>query len=154
MVWMLVALPLASVIASALLIYSAVRSGGDDAIADSVQRTAQIQVSDLGPDQAAAQRQLSAVLRVDQGLVELLPASGDFNRAAPLSLSLRHPTRAADDRLIVLLPTGNGWRARLVLDGTHDWRLLVAPVDGSWRILGRLPKGQRAARLAPVLATP
>ena len=154
MVWLLVALPLASVIASALLIYSSVTSGGDDAIADTVQRTAQIQVSDLGPDSRARERALSAVLRIDRDVLELLPVSGDFDRGAPLRLSLHHPTRADADQEVLMRPQGNGWQARLALDSQHDWRLMVAPVDGSWRILGRLPRGQRAARLAPVLAEP
>lgn len=154
MVWMLVALPLASVVASALLITAALRSGGDDAIADPVQSTAQIQVSDLGPDMQAQQRQLSAVLRVGAGFVEVLPATGDFDRRAPLKLSLRHPTLAAADRQLQLQPTATGWRASITLDDGHDWRLQLAPTDASWRILGRLPRHQRAARLAPVLATP
>ena len=61
MVWMLVALPLGSVVASAWLIAAALRSGGDDAIADPVQGTAQIQVSDLDPDLRAAARRCAAV---------------------------------------------------------------------------------------------
>jgi hypothetical protein len=154
MVWMLVALPLASVVASALLITAALRSGGDDAIADPVQSTAQIQVSDLGPDLQAQQRQLSAVLRVGAGFVEVLPATGDFDRRAPLQLSLRHPTIAAADLALQLQPTATGWRARIFLDSGHDWRLQLAPSDGRWRILGRLPKGQQAVRLAPVLSAP
>jgi hypothetical protein len=154
MVWLLVALPLASVIASALLIYSSVTSGGDDAIADTVERTAQIQDADLGPDARAGQRQLVAVLRIDRDLVELLPVSGDFDRGASLRLALRHPTRADADRQLLLRPQGNGWQARLAVDRSHDWRVMASPVDGSWRILGRLPKGQRATRLGPVLAAP
>lgn len=155
MVWMLVALPLASVLASAWLIVSAVRSsGGDDAVADPVRRTAQIQVSDLGPDKRAQQRQLSAVLRVDAGFVEVLPASGDFDRSIPLRLSLRHPSLAAADIVLDLRPTESGWRARIALAAGHDWKLQLAPLDGSWRIVGRLPRHQNAARLAPVLAAP
>lgn len=154
MVWMLVALPLAAVVASALLIMAALRSGGDDAIADPVQSTAQIQVSDLGPDTQAQQRQLSAVLRVGAGFVDVLPATGDFDRRAPLQLSLRHPTIAAADLALQLQPTETGWRAKIALDDGHDWKLQLAPKDGSWRILGRLPKHQQAARLAPALAAP
>jgi hypothetical protein len=154
MVWMLIALPLAAVVASVWLLVAALRSGGDDAIADPVQSTAQIQVSDLGPDMQARQRQLSAVLRVGAGFVEVLPVSGDFDRRAPLKLSLRHPAIAAADRALQLQPTPTGWRARIALDSGHDWKLQLAPTDGRWRILGRLPKGQQAAHLAPVLAAP
>ena len=44
-----------------------------------------------------------------------------------------------------------GWRSdapELGLD--HDWTLQLAPEDGSWRLKGRLPKGQLSARLQPV----
>ena len=51
MVWLVAAIPAASVVASVALLVSAARSSGnDDAVADRVQRTAQIQVADLAPD--------------------------------------------------------------------------------------------------------
>ena len=154
MVWLIAALPLASVVAAVLLLIAAIRSGGDDAVADPVQRTAQIQVSDLGPDTLARQRQLSAVLRVDAGLVQVFPVSGDFDQGSALVLSLRHPARADADRLLQLEPIATGWQANLALDMGHDWKIQLAPIDGAWRIQGRLPKGQHATRLAPALAAP
>lgn len=154
MVWLIVALPLASVVGTVGLITAAVRSGGGDAVADPVRRVAQIQLSDLSPDTQARQRGLSAVVRVDAGRVEVFPTSGDFDPAAPLHLSLRHPARADADLLLQLQPTDTGWRARAAPDAGHDWNLQLAPADGTWRITGRLPKGQRATRLAPALAAP
>ena len=95
MVWLVVALPLVAVIAGFALLVIASRSGSTDAVADRVQRTAQIQVADLGPDARARQLRLSAILRTDGDLVEVLPVSGDFPRDAPLRLALHHPARSA-----------------------------------------------------------
>lgn len=152
MVWLVVGLPLASVIAGVGLVVVAVRSGGADTVTDKVQRVAQIQTADLGPDSAAAQRKLSAVLRVEQGLVEVIPVSGDFDRNLPLRLNLVHPAMAAEDRAIDLAPSQLGWRAELEWDESHDWRLQLSAQDGAWRLQGRLPREQRAARLAPSLS--
>ena len=154
MVWLVVALPLASVVAGIALLVIAARSGGTDAVADPVQRTAQIQVTDLGPDARARQLQLTAILRTDANLVEVLPVTGAFQRDAPLRLALHHPARADADRELLLQPTEQGWRAAATLDGSHDWNARVAPVGGAWRLQGRLPIGQRAAHLQSSLADP
>lgn len=152
--WLVVALPVAAVLASAMLITMAIRSGGDDAVADPVRRTAQIQETELGPDANAQRLGLSAVLRIEAGLLEVLPATGEFDRRAPLLLNLRHPTRASDDMLVRLAPSANGWRSARHIAGDHDWRVQLQPGNDAWRLLGRLPKGQRATRLAPALDSP
>lgn len=152
--WLVVALPLAAVLASALLITMAIRSGGDDAVADPVRRTSQIQETDLGPDATAQSLGLSAVLRIEPNLLEVLPATGEFDRGAPLLLNLRHPTRASDDLALRLVPSANGWRLARHIADDHDWRVQLQPGNGAWRLLGRLPKGQRATRLAPALDSP
>lgn len=152
--WIVVALPLGAVLASAILVAMAVRSGGDDAVADPVRRTAQIQDTELGPDERAQRKVLSAVLRIEPGLIEVLPATGEFDRRSALSLDLRHPTRADEDIKLRLLPSANGWRASRHLASDHDWLVQLQPGKGEWRLLGRLPKAQRAVRLAPALESP
>lgn len=154
MVWLVAALPAASIIAGVSLLVIAIRSGGADSVADPVQRTAQIQVSDLGPDKLAQQLHLTAIVRVGPGLVEVLPVTGDFDHGAPLRIALHHPTLASADRALLLQPTELGWRGRIDLAGTHDWNLQVSADDGRWRLHGRLPKGQLAAHLKPAVATP
>lgn len=151
MVWLVVALPLVAVVAGLALLVIASRSGSTDAVADRVQRTAQIQVADLGPDARARQLRLSAILRIDDNLVEVLPVSGEFPREAPLRLALHHPARAGADRTLLLQPTELGWRAAASIDGRHDWNARLMPEDGGWRLQGRLPAGQRAAHLASAL---
>ena len=151
MMWLVVGLPLASVVAGFALVVVASRDSGD-AVGDVVQRTAQVQVADLGPDARARELDLSAILRVDAGFVELLPVAGRFERDHPLRLLLRHPTRAAEDLELRLAPSDNGWRAGIELDGGHDWKIEVMPEGMPWRLQGRLPKAQRAAHLHPTIA--
>ena len=54
MVWLVFAIPAVAIVFTvALLAYASRSSGTDDAVADKVQRTAQVQVADLGPDATA-----------------------------------------------------------------------------------------------------
>ena len=153
MVWLVAGLPLASVFAGvSLVVISACSENSTDSVADPVQRTAQIQVSDLGPDERAGQLHLSAIVRVGPGLVEVLPVTGDFDRGSPLRIALRHPTQARADRVVLLKPTELGWRSETNdLDAAHDWNVQVTADDGRWRLRGRLLQGQRAAHLKPAV---
>lgn len=153
MVWLVAGIPAASIIAGIGLVIVAVRQP-NDAIPDKVRRTAQIQVADLGPDEQARSLRLRALLRAEDGIVEALPVSGEFDRARPLVATLRHPAREAEDRRIELAPTELGWRASADVDLAHDWNVELAPADGRWRLLGRLPKGQHAVALQPALQAP
>ncbi|MEO8366384.1 MAG: FixH family protein [Pseudoxanthomonas sp.] len=151
--WLVVGLPAVVVIAGIVMI---VVAGGSDAIdtsPDQVQRMAQIQTIDLGPDQFAAGEKLSAIVRVDpeQKLVEVLPVNGTFDHSAPLQLDLLHPTDQAQDRHLLLQPTELGWRIGGGIDGHHDWNVRLGPVDAHWRLQGRLPKDQLATNLRPRL---
>ena len=149
--WLVIGLPLLSIVAGVGLVVVAVRSGGADTVGDDVRRVSQIQTTDLGPDELARARDLSAVLRLEAEMVEVIPVGGRHERGAPLELLLRHPTRANEDVRIVLTPSDNGWRGESAVATDHDWLLQLQPVDGSWRLRGRLPKAQLAARLAPSL---
>jgi hypothetical protein len=155
-VWLVVALVAASVAGGIVMVRVAGNGGPMDAVPDDVSRTGQVQQAELGPDARASALDLSAVLRVDakQGIVELIPVTGDFDRAAPLQLALHHPLREAGDRTLELAPAANGWRAPLELDGSHDWNLQLGPADGAWRLRGRLPRGQQAAHLRPAVDAP
>lgn len=152
-IWLVIALVAAAVAGGIAMLLIASDAGNDDAVADPVRRTAQVQTADLGPDALAAQRKLSAIVRIDveQELVEVLPVDGDFDPAVSLQLRLLHPIRASDDMTLQLQPTELGWRTDAVVDGGHDWNIELGPADGSWRLQGRLPAGQQAAHLQPAL---
>lgn len=151
MVWLMIGLPAASVIAGVGLVVAAVHSGGADQVSDNVQRTAQIQVTELGPDSRAQAMKLSAVLRLEATAVDVLPVNGEFVRDQALVLSLRHPTDASLDRQLALQATTLGWRAKGDLRASHDWIVELAPGDGQWRVHGRIQAGQRASYLGPAL---
>ena len=155
-IWLVIALVGAAVIGSVVMLRVAGGDGSADSVPDDVRRTAGAQVADLAPDEVALQRQLSAIVRIDakRGTVQVLPASGDFERDATLSLALRHPLREADDLALQLAPTELGWEVVAEVDARHDWNLQLASPDGSWRLIGRLPRGQQAARVAPALQAP
>jgi len=149
--WLVVGLPLLSIVAGVGLVIVAVRSGGADVVSDPVQRVSQIQTTDLGADEAARKQGLSAVLRVEDGIVEVLPATGRFATGAPLQLVLEHPTRQSGDLRLELAPQGPGWRVETAVDAGHDWVVQLRDAEGRWRLHGRLPKQQHAARLSPLL---
>ncbi|MFD0737850.1 FixH family protein [Lysobacter koreensis] len=151
-VWLVVVLVAAAVIGGILMVIVA-NDGSTDAVSEPVQRMAQVQTTDLGPDGVARNEKLSAIVRVDaeRGLVEVLPVSGPFDRAVPLQLSLAHPTHASADRVLRLQPTELGWRTEASVDGSHDWNVQLGPADARWRLRGRLPKGQQATNLRPAL---
>ncbi|WP_202844825.1 FixH family protein [Luteimonas saliphila] len=149
--WLVIGLPLASVVAGISLLVIATRSGGSDSVRDDVQRVSQIQTANLGPDENARALGLSAVLRADEGVLEVIPATGEFARRATLRLVLQHPSRSAEDLEADLPPSATGWRTEQAIDDGHDWIVELSAADGSWRLRGRLPKQQHAARLAPSL---
>ena len=151
MMWLVLGLPAASVVAGVILVSLAARDSSD-AVGDVVTRTAQIQMSDLSPDARARDLRLSAIVRVDEGFLEVLPVTGEFQRQQPLRLVLRHPTLAASDLELHADPADNGWRAQAELPLDHDWKLELMPEGMPWRLQGRLPAGQRAAHVKPALS--
>lgn len=149
--WLVIVLPAIAIAGGIGMVVVSTRVGGIDSVPDAVRRTAQVQTADLGPDAQARERGLSAVVRSQDGIVEVLPATGEFERKAPLVLHARHPTRAAEDRTLELAATATGWRARATLDDGHDWNLELTDGGRRWRLVGRLARGEYAARVAPAL---
>jgi uncharacterized protein len=162
MFWLVWGLPALVMVAAFATLAIAIRAGGSDALPDDVRRMAQIQTTDLSADEFAATQKLSAVLRISESTlgessIEILPAGGDVLkdervRAQTLTLSLQHPSRAAEDRALTLRPSGHGWRVAETLDLSHDWRVQIAAADGRWRLHGRLLKASRSTLLQPALA--
>ena len=151
LLWLVIALPLAAVIAGIATLAIAVRAGGSEAVPDPVRRTAQVQQLDLAPDHIARNEGISArlVLEADGQLqVGVVPDQS----ADVLLLQLIHPTDAEQDRQVALTRHDATWRAVLpVTDLSHDWRLQLAPADGRWRLHGRWTKASKAVELTPAL---
>ena len=147
--WLVIGLPLLSIVAGVGLVVIASSAGGSDAVSDPVRRVSQIQTTDLGPDEAAAARKLSAIVQIRADHVELVPVTGEFAGASPLVLTLAHPTEAAKDTTLTLARDTAGWTAPAQIDTSHDWNVQLTTQDGLWRIRGRLQKDTQAVRLAP-----
>lgn len=154
MMWLVAGIPLVTVLAGVWLLVMLSRSPPVDAVRDEVQRVSQAQVTDLGPDEAAQQLGLKMLLSVAPDHVELRVASGALPEAAPLRLVLAHPLDASQDRELLLKPSGDFWRAQGTWSTDHDWNLVVSPVDGRWRLTGRLVRNSQAAILQPALVAP
>lgn len=158
-IWLVIGLPLVAIVAGVGLIVVSVRSGGSDAVPEDVRRTAQVQQANLGPDARAAQLQMRAVVRVDpeQGVLEVVPAAGDFPRTQNLVLTLVHPAAQASDRRIPLRTSEAGWRSEALDTGAIEagaWNLVLQDESGAWRLQGRLDQGTLAAVVQPALKGP
>lgn len=153
MLWLVFGLPAVAVIASVLLIISATDPGATDDSADEVRRTSQIQQTDLTPDLVALQLGVAMHLRVAEDAVELRPV-GHVPAEAPLHLTLSHPTRADQDVQLTLHPVNGLWRSAARIDTDHDWNLRLVANDSSWRLSGRLLRGEASTMLAPAFTAP
>ena len=159
MVWLIIALPLAAVISSIWLVVLSYRGGSIDAVADDVQRTGQIQTTNLDPDARASERKLSAVLQSENGVLRVFPATGEFRRDQPLHVQLLHPNIEKADQVLTLVPDDLGWHVAYAADMTHDWSIVLSndarddktKTSDRWRLRGRLARGQHAAHLGPAL---
>lgn len=153
MLWLVFGLPAVAVVASVLLIISATNPGANDDSSDAVRRTSQIQDTDLTPDLMARQLGVSMHLRVAEDTLELRPV-GHVPARAPLHLTLSHPTRADQDVQLTLDPVDGLWRSTARIDTGHDWNLRLVADDSSWRLSGRLVRGEASTLLAPAFSAP
>jgi len=153
MVWLMLALPAAAVVAGLSTVVIALRASGDDAVPESVRRTAQMQVADLAADQQAAQRRLRAQLRITRstGAVQV-SVTGDTVLDDRLELQLIHPTDGARDAQATLVRSGEVWLGRIDAPLDRSWALALAAENDAWRLQGRLPIGQDRVPLEPALA--
>ena len=151
MVWLVVALPLSVVVAGFSTLAIAINAGGTDASRDRVQRTAQIQITDLAADRLASQLGLHGQLVIDagSGAVRLTLAAMPSDAPARLELQLSHPIDADRDQQLSLVRAGDAWLGRIDPARDHDWQMTLSPRDQRWRLLGRLRAGQSATELRP-----
>ncbi len=153
MVWLVIGLPAAVVVAGILTLVIAIRSGGADTVHEPGSRVGKAQTVDLAPDREAARRGLSAELRLagDTEAVELQTLAGSFD-APSLRLVLSHPSEAREDVTLDLVKIADDrYAGRLALPRDHAWNLHLAPADARWRLQGRLERDARSAPLSPAV---
>ncbi len=153
LLWLVIAVPVATIIAGITTIVLSVRSGSTDAVIDPVRRTAQVQDREMAADQNAVALALmaSGSRDADTGAIQI-QLSGNHGASATLGLAVLHPVRGSEDQRIDLVPAGGGrWLGRLEVDAGHDWNLELSPADGSWRLVGRWQANQNGFELRPAL---
>lgn len=148
MVWLVVLLPTIVVIACIYTIMIASKGGGSDAIPDAVKRTAQIQTVDRTPEAYAKAEGLSVVLSVTDEQITVVPVTGQFDHSQGLRMLFEHPTDGHQDVALTLKSSEQQWHVDHALALSHDWKVHVSNPDGTWRLHGRLIKGERALRIA------
>lgn len=150
--WMLIALPASAVLGSLATLWLAVGSA-DSLVVDDYYREGRAINRTIARDLRAAELGLVATIdRAPDGVGLSLAANRTIDWPAGLGLRLAHPTRASEDRALVLrsigaghyvasgatLPAAGRWTLQLE-DSAGDWRL-AAPVDAGaagWRIEAR-----------------
>lgn len=156
MVWLVFGLPALVVVAGIATLVIAIKTSDGGEVTDHVQRTAQIQQTDLAPDARAQALGLRALLRESQGRIEVLPMAGSFPSGQSLRLVAEHPTDRALDRAVTLQPTSDqtGWVSKYPFESVraHAWKFTLTPGNEQWRLRGRMPKEQSAIVLLPALA--
>lgn len=153
MMWLVLALPAAVVVAGFITLAIAIRSGGDDAVRDPGGRVGKAQTADLTPERYAARRGLQArlLLSADTEAVELRTEAGEFGSDS-LTLMLTHPREAAGDLSLSLIRAdASRYFGRLAIPRDHAWNLQLEPIDGQWRLQGRLPLEGLSAELSPAV---
>lgn len=151
--WLVIALPLSSVVAGITTLVIASRAGSADAVIDPVKRTAQIQERDLAADRRTAAFGLSGQLvRAENGQGVHIRIQGALPPAETLTLTLAHPLASSMDQRIQLDRDGDRrYVSTEVLADGHDWNVQLTPADGSWRLVGRLIQDHHTLTLHPAL---
>lgn len=138
--WFLIALPATSVLGSIVTLVIAVRN------ADSLVRpdyyAAGVRINqDLALERVAAQRGITAALRLDPTGREIVVAVSGSHAAAVdrMTLELGHPTHPERSRVFQLRRTGPG-EFRAPLDGPlrSRWYARLTPPAGDWRLTARI----------------
>ena len=137
LVWMLIAIPLSSVVMGVVIVTLAITSY-DGLVADDYYKRGMEINRSLARDRAAAVLGLRGTLELDGGAVRIaLRSAPAFDAPPVIVLGIHHATRAGLDRRIELRLAGSG-------DYTGRWEDLepgawnLQLTGGDWRLVGRL----------------
>ncbi len=150
MIWMLVGLPLASVVIGFSLLFAAVHPGRQDM--ESVEKTEHVGrmlVSAKTIDTSTEVETKGLVLRVKGDMIEALPMDGNFPRGGKLVLTLTSLDAGKGDRTYRLAPSELGWRGVGSLEGSDDWAVQLKPDNAAWLLHGKWSSQARFIHLIP-----
>ena len=156
MVWLVIVIPFATVIAGISTVVKAFSVGNVDSVIDPVKRTGKMQEFKMTGDREAARLGLLAEGLIDADTHALrLRLAGDLPSAASLTLTFAHPVRTSEDHTTVVVAHGaTDFLGRAEIELDHDWNLILAPEDGSWRLIGRFEAHAERFELRPALPAP
>jgi len=136
-VWMLIAIPLSSVIMGGVLLWLAISSFSGMVADDYYERGLQIN-QDLSRDQAARDVRIHGRLRTGVDATRMtVQGAAAFQEPATVTLSFSHATRAGLDRVLELRREGAGhYRGSGVKLAPGRWYIQASA--GNWRITGSI----------------
>ena len=156
--WILMSGPAAAVAAGFYTFYLA-KTHADEMVTDDYYKEGKYINMQIERDDEAEKRGISAqVLFNADGSTAKVFASGNFNRAVPLRLSLLHPAKKAYDQTVELNPASapasgdkTEYKASLqALPEAVHWYVRLEDTAGLWRVEGRwLPSQGSAVTLMP-----
>ena len=139
--WFLISLPLSVVIAAIVTINIAIQTD-DGLVSDDYYKEGLAIHKDADARARAKALGIAAIVQYapETGVIHLTLEKPLQDASAALSLSVTHPTRADQDQVAELSPSGNRqYAGRLDALGPARWKLELQPTDGRWRVEGRLP---------------
>ena len=150
MVWMLIGLPLASVVIGFALLFAAVHPGSEDMeTVGRVNKVGKLLVAAEDRKPVAQVATKGLVLRLKGDMIEAIPMDGEFPRGGKLELTLTSSEAGGEGRIFQLSPSELGWRGVGSLDGGHDWVVELRPDNASWSLSGHWTSHARFTRLMP-----
>lgn len=149
MVWLLIALPVAAVIASLTTMWIAAHNA-DTLVKEEYVKEGMAVRQASERDRRAAALGISASLAVEPGRLTLTLA-GLETVPANLALTMVHPTDPAQDRVVLMESQGSGAYAAVFTELPDTRRRLeLMPGDKAWRLAGLWqPPIQESIPLAP-----
>ena len=148
MLWLVVALPLAAVIAGFVTLGYAVGSASDP-VNDDVRRVAQIQTANLAADSRAAALGLVGTLSVDGSTVVVSGLPHETKHASAAVLRFEHSTDASRDVIVRLQQGAGGSMVGQAQLAKTRYNLTLLAADATWRLRGRLENCATTAALSP-----
>lgn len=141
--WILIGLPASAVVAGIVTLVIAINNQ-DGLVAEDYYKQGLAINRVIEREARAADMGLTARMMVaDQNVRIRLEGSGEF----PNSVIVRfvHPTRAGEDRAIVLKPIASGWyQGSMPALAEGRWRLQIEDMQSTWRLAGMWSTNQKS----------
>ena len=136
MVWLVILLPTAAVIAALASVVTAVVTR-DAVVADEYRKEGLAINRDPTRDLAAKRLGISAAVTLEGGTLAVRLATGSAPAPRGIVVIFSHATRAEHDRLVTLTAGADGvYTAPLPSLAPGHWYLEVSPADRAWRLTG------------------